>query len=39
VPVLTWFGWEVPIGVQLLTVAVITLGLVTLAARVFRTTE
>jgi ABC-2 type transport system permease protein len=39
VPVLTWFGWEVPAGVQLLTVAVITLGLVTLAARVFRTTE
>jgi ABC-2 type transport system permease protein len=39
VPVLTWFGWEVPIGVQLLTVAVITLGLVTQAARVFRTTE
>ena len=39
VPVLTWFGWEVPVGVQLLTVAVITLGLVSLAARVFRTTE
>ncbi len=39
VPVLTWFGWEVPVGVQLLTVAVVTLGLVTLAARVFRTTE
>ena len=39
VPVLTWFGWEVPVGVQLLTVAVITLGLVTLAARVFKTTE
>ena len=39
VPVLTWFGWEVPVGVQLLTVAGITLGLVTLAARVFRTTE
>jgi ABC-2 type transport system permease protein len=39
VPVLTWFGWEVPVGVQLLSVAVITLGLVTLAARVFRTTE
>ncbi|NEK59608.1 ABC transporter permease [Geodermatophilus sabuli] len=39
VPVLTWFGWHVPVGVQLLTVAVITLGLVTLAARVFRTTE
>ena len=38
-PVLTWFGWEVPIGVQLLTVALITLGLVMLAARVFRTTE
>ncbi|MGY1823330.1 ABC transporter permease [Geodermatophilus sp. SYSU D00079] len=39
VPVLTWFGWEVPVVVQLLTVAAITLGLVTLAARVFRTTE
>jgi ABC-2 type transport system permease protein len=39
VPVLTWFGWEVPVGVQLLAVAVITLGLVTLAARIFRTTE
>lgn len=39
VPVLSWFGWEVPIGVQLLTVGVITLGLVTLAARVFRTAE
>jgi ABC-2 type transport system permease protein len=39
VPVLTWFGWQVPVGVQLLTVAAITLGLVTLAARVFRTTE
>ena len=39
VPVLTWFGWQVPVGVQLLTVAVITLGLVSLAARVFKTTE
>ena len=39
VPVLTWFGWEVPVGVQLLTVAVITLGLVSLAAKVFKTTE
>ncbi|MGY1708458.1 ABC transporter permease [Geodermatophilus sp. SYSU D00758] len=39
VPVITWAGWEVPVGVQLLTVAVLTLGLVTLAARVFRTTE
>jgi ABC-2 type transport system permease protein len=38
-PVLSWFGWEVPVGVQLLTVTVITLGLVALAARVFRTTE
>jgi ABC-2 type transport system permease protein len=38
-PVLTWFGWEVPIGVQLLSVAVLTLGLVSLAARIFRTTE
>ena len=39
VPVLTWFGWEVPVGVQLLSVAVITLGLISLAARVFKTTE
>jgi ABC-2 type transport system permease protein len=39
VPVLTWFGWDVPIGVQLLSVAVLTLGLVSLAARIFRTTE
>ncbi|RFU20178.1 ABC transporter [Geodermatophilus marinus] len=39
VPVITWAGWEVPVGVQLLAVAVLTLGLVTLAARVFRTTE
>src|SRR5688572_26411927 len=38
-PVLTWFGWEIPVGVQLLAVAVVTLGLVTLAARIFRTTE
>jgi ABC-2 type transport system permease protein len=39
VPVLTWFGWHVPLGVQLLTVAVITLGLCALAARLFRTAE
>jgi ABC-2 type transport system permease protein len=39
VPVITWFGWEVPVGVQLLTVSVITLSLITLAARVFKTTE
>jgi ABC-2 type transport system permease protein len=39
VPVITWFGWHVPVGVQLLTVAVITLALVALAARIFRTTE
>jgi ABC-2 type transport system permease protein len=38
-PVITWFGWEVPVGVQLLAVAAITLGLVSLAARVFRTSE
>jgi ABC-2 type transport system permease protein len=38
-PVLTWFGWEVPVGVQLAAVAVLTLALVSLAARVFRTTE
>jgi ABC-2 type transport system permease protein len=39
VPVLTWFGWQVPVGVQLGVVAVITLGLIALAARIFRTTE
>jgi ABC-2 type transport system permease protein len=39
VPVLTWFGWQVPVGLQLLTVAVLTLGLIGLAARTFRTTE
>jgi ABC-2 type transport system permease protein len=38
-PVITWFGWDVPVGVQLLTVAGITLGLVALAARIFTTTE
>jgi ABC-2 type transport system permease protein len=38
-PAITWGGWAVPVGVQLLTVAVITLGLVSLAARLFRTTE
>jgi ABC-2 type transport system permease protein len=38
-PVITWFGWNVPIGVQLLSVAVVTLALITLAARIFRTTE
>jgi ABC-2 type transport system permease protein len=38
-PALSWFGWEVPIGVQLLTVAVITVALIGLAARMFRTTE
>lgn len=38
-PGLTWFGWEVPVVLQLGAVAVLTLGLVALAARVFRTTE
>jgi ABC-2 type transport system permease protein len=38
-PVITWFGWNVPVGVQLLSVAVFTLGLIALAARIFRTTE
>jgi ABC-2 type transport system permease protein len=38
-PALSWFGWQVPIGVQLLTVAVITIGLIGLAARTFRTAE
>jgi ABC-2 type transport system permease protein len=38
-PVISWFGWTVPVGVQLLGVAVFTLGLIALAARTFRTTE
>ncbi len=38
-PAVSWFGWQVPIAVQLLTVAVITVGLIGLAARMFRTTE
>ena len=38
-PAITWGGWAVPVGVQLITVAVITFGLVGLAARLFRTTE
>jgi ABC-2 type transport system permease protein len=38
-PAISWFGWQVPIGVQLLTVAVITIALIGLAARMFRTTE
>jgi ABC-2 type transport system permease protein len=38
-PALSWFGWEVPVGVQLLTVAVITAGFIGLAARMFRTAE
>jgi ABC-2 type transport system permease protein len=39
VPVLTWFGWEVPDGLQLLAVAAVTLALVSLAARAITTTE
>ncbi len=38
-PALTWGGWPVPIGVQLLTVAVITIAVIGFAARLFRTTE
>jgi ABC-2 type transport system permease protein len=38
-PVITWFGWHVPVGVQVLGVAVFTLALIALAARTFRTTE
>src|SRR3954469_5520339 len=38
-PAVSWFGWQVPIGVQLLTVTVVTIGLIGLAARLFRTTE
>src|SRR5215212_4329847 len=39
VPVITWFGWQVPLAVQLIAVLAITLGLISLAARVFKTTE
>jgi ABC-2 type transport system permease protein len=38
-PPLTWAGWAVPVGVQLLTVAVITAALVGLGARLFASTE
>ena len=38
-PMLTWFGWQVPLAVQLIAVLGITLGLISLAARVFKTTE
>ena len=38
-PAVSWFGWQVPTGVQLLTVAVVTVGLIGVAARLFRTTE
>jgi ABC-2 type transport system permease protein len=38
-PAVSWFGWQVPTGVQLLTVAVVTAALIGLAARLFRTTE
>jgi ABC-2 type transport system permease protein len=38
-PPLTWFGWAVPVGVQLLTVGVITVALIGLGARLFASTE
>src|SRR3954468_11504679 len=38
-PAVSWLGWQVPIVVQLLTVTVVTVGLIGLAARLFRTTE
>lgn len=38
-PAITWGGWQVPLAVQLLAVAVVTVGLIGLAARMFRTTE
>ena len=38
-PAITWGGWAVPIGLQLLTVAVITVALIGLGARLFRTSE
>jgi ABC-2 type transport system permease protein len=38
-PAITWGGWAVPVGVQLLTVAVITIAIIGFAARMFRTTE
>ena len=38
-PVITWFGWNVPGRGAALGVAVFILGLIALAARIFRTTE
>jgi ABC-2 type transport system permease protein len=38
-PPLTWAGWAVPVGVQLLTVGVITVALIGLGARLFASTE
>ncbi len=38
-PEISWFGWPVPVGGQVLTAAVITAGLVALAVRTFRTGE
>ena len=38
-PPLTWAGWVVPVGVQLLTEGVVTAALVALGARLFARTE
>jgi ABC-2 type transport system permease protein len=38
-PVIEWFGWQVPVIVQLLTVVVVTISLIGLAVLSFRKTE
>ncbi|MGI8612982.1 MAG: ABC transporter permease [Nocardioidaceae bacterium] len=38
-PVITWFGWEVPVAAQLLVVVAVTLGFMALAVKSFATTE
>jgi len=38
-PVIDWFGWQVPVIVQLLTVVVVTTSLVGVAVLSFRKTE
>jgi ABC-2 type transport system permease protein len=38
-PVIEWFGWQVPVLVQLLTVLAVTLSLIGVAVLSFRKTE
>jgi ABC-2 type transport system permease protein len=38
-PVIDWFGWQVPVIVQLLTVVVVTISLIGVAVLSFRKTE